>query len=370
MVRDHHERHLASHLFNLAVMVFGAGAVTWMMHQLGWAQFRAVVSGVGATFAIILTLDAAAILCDARALHTFMRPEARMISYWRVVAAQCSGRAVNIVTPFAALGEATKLTMLVIHAPRTRVVSAIVLANLAGLYVSLTVMLIGTPITLLAVDLPHPLKVTLALGLVVLVLLAIALGVLVHRGALSTLTALLHRVGLISATRLERWRDHLHDIDRQLAELYRTRSAGTWKGILWIVASRLVTWTSTMTLIRAVGAAISPQLVVGVLSVGVLISWISSVVPFGLGLADSGNYALFDLLGASGAHGAFVTMLNRVRSAVIALIGFAVMALVHAFDRISLARLHRRRHELHDPHAPPEPGAPGGPPGGPDLPPG
>jgi uncharacterized membrane protein YbhN (UPF0104 family) len=350
---DHHERHLASHVFNLAVMVFGAGALTWMMHQLGWAQLRSVISGVGSTFAIILALDAAAILLDAKALHTFMRPEARMVSYWRVVAAQCSGRAVNIVTPFAALGEATKLTMLVTHAPRARVLSAIVLANLAGLYLSVAVMLIGTPITVLVVDLPHPLKVTVAVGLAILVLLMVALGVLVRRGAASTITAVLRRVRLVSAARLERWQDHLRDIDRHIGELHSARSAGTWKGLLWVLASRLVTWTATMTLIHAVGVTITPRLVIGVLSVGVLISWIASVVPLGLGLADGGNYALFDLLGASGAHGAFVTMLNRVRSLLVALVGFVVMAIVHAINRVSLARLHRRLRKLHDRHDPP-----------------
>lgn len=328
------------------MMVFGTGAVAWVMHELGWAEFREVVSGVGSRFAIILALDATAILLDARALHTFLGPEGRMIAYWRVVAAQCSGRAVNVVTPFAALGEATKLTMLVIHAPRTRVVSAIVLTNLAGLYLSITVMLIGAPITLLLVDLPHPLKVTIALGLAALVGVAIALVVLVHRGAILTLTALLHRLRLISAARLERWRDHLRQVDLQIAELHRSRSTGTWKGILWLAGSRVVTWTATLTLIGAVGVSITPQLVIGVLSVGVLISWISSVVPLGLGLADGGNYALYDLLGASGAHGAFVTMLNRVRSVVIALVGFVVMALVHVLDRISLARRHRKQREL------------------------
>lgn len=352
MATEPHERHLASHLFNLAVMVFGAGALTWMMHELGWAQLRDVVSGVGSSFAIILALDATAVLLDARALHTFMRPEARMVSYWRVVAAQVSGRAVNVVTPFAALGEATKLTMLVNHAPRARVLSAIVLANLAGLYLSVTVMLIGTPITLLLVDLPRSLKLTVAVGLAILVLLMVALGVVIRRGAVSTITAGLHRLRLISAARLERWRDHLRDIDHHIGELHGARSAGTWKGLVWVLVSRLVTWTSTMTLIHAVGAAITPRLVIGVLSVGVLISWIASVVPLGLGLADGGNYALFDLLGASGAHGAFVTMLNRVRSLAIALVGFVVMAIVHVLNRISLVRRHRRLQQLRDHHGP------------------
>lgn len=343
------ERHLASHIFNVAMLVFGAGALTWMMRELGWERFREAVDGIGAAFALIAALDLAAILLDARALHTFMRPEARMVSYWRVVAAQISGRAVNVVTPFGALGEATKLTMLVSHAPRVRVTSAIVLLNLANLYLSVTVMAIGTPITLLLVDLPRPLKLTVAIGLAVVIALMVALGVLVHRGALTTIVAMLRGVRIISAERHDRWRTRMREIDRQISELHDSK-AGTWRGVLWLLASKLVTWTATMVLISAVGVAIAPRLVIGVLSVGVLIQWIASIVPLGLGLADGGNYALFDLLGASGAHGAFVTMLNRVRSALVALAGFAVMAIVHTLDRFALARMRRKLRELREAH--------------------
>lgn len=343
-----HERHLFSHLFNLAMLVFGAGALAWMMHEIGWHEFHTVVSGVGSTFAIILGLDVVAVLLDARALHTFMRPEARMVSYWHVLAAQISGRAVNVVTPFGVFGEATKLTMLVTRAPRARVVSAIALFNLAVLYLSVTVMVIGTPITFLLVDLPPALKLTAVIALAVLVALMVALGVIVHRGALATLSALLERLRLISAARKDDWQRRLRDIDAHIRELHGSRATGTWRGLLWIIASKLVTWTSTMTLISAVGSQITPHLVIGVLSVGVLIQWTASIVPLGLGLADGGNYALFDLLGASGAHGAFVTMLNRVRSLAIACVGLVVMAAVHALNRLALARLHHKLRELRE----------------------
>ena len=312
-----------------------------------------MITGVGSRFAVILGLDLAAVLLDARALHTFMRPEARTISYWRVVGAQVSGRAVNVVTPLSALGEATKLSMLVTHAPRVRVLSAIVLFNLAALYLSVTVMVIGTPITLLLVDLPRALQLTVAAGLAVVIALVVAIGVLIERGATATLIGVLHGVRVISAARRDDWQARLQELDRHLAELHDNRRAGTWRGLLWLVASRLVTWTATLTLISAVGVAITPRLVFGVLSVGVLIAWIASVVPFGLGLADGGNYALYDLLGASGAHGALVTMLNRARSLAVALVGFAVMAVVHTLNRLALARMRARlRNDQAHPRAP------------------
>jgi uncharacterized membrane protein YbhN (UPF0104 family) len=210
------------------------------------------------------------------------------------------------------------------------------------------IMLIGTPITLLLIDLPRSLQITVGVALAVLVPLMVALGVIVHRGALATLTSLLRRLRIISAERLADWHTRLRDVDRHIRELHKDRSAGTWRGILWVIAARLVTWTATMTLIHAIGVAVTPQLVIGVLSVGVLISWVASIVPLGLGLADGGNYALFDLLGASGMHGAFITMLNRGRSAAVALVGFVVMALVHALNRLALMRMRSKLREMRD----------------------
>ncbi len=334
-------QHRASHVFNVVMLVFGAAMLAWVLRGLEWGDLSMAISGVGRRFAIILGLDLAAVLLDARALHAFMRPEARMISYWRVVAAQISGRAVNVVTPLSALGEATKLTMLVSHAPRVRVLSAIVLFNLAALYLSVAVMVIGVPITLLLVELPRALQVTVAIGLAGVIALVIAVGVLIERGATATLTGLLHRARVISRERRDDWQVRLQELDRHLAGLHEP-GAGTWRGVLWVIGSRLVTWTSTFTLIGGVGVTISPRLVAGVLSVGVLIQWIASVVPFGLGVADTGNYALYDLLGASGVHGALVTMLNRARSLSVAAVGFAVMAAVHTLNRLALARMHAR----------------------------
>ena len=148
------ESNRASQIFNLVMFVVGGIALWGMLRSLGWAQFLDLVDNVGWWFAVIIGLDLLALCFDAAALHAFMRPEARMISYIRVLGAQASGRAINVLTPGGGLGEAVKLTMLVSHAPRDRVLSSIVLLNLSMFYISVIVMLIGTPITFLLVDLP------------------------------------------------------------------------------------------------------------------------------------------------------------------------------------------------------------------------
>lgn len=328
-------------MFNVAVLVVGAGALAWMLNRLGWGSVERVFRGVGWWFVLIVAFDVAALACEAAAIHQFMRPEQRMVKYWRVLAAQVSGRAINILTPGGALGEATKVTLLVTHAPRGRVVSSIVLLNLAAFYLSVAILIVGVPVTALLVDLPRELEVAVWIGLAVVVPLVVGLAIVIQRGALKTVLGMARRLGVISAERREAWTARLLEIDRHLRELQSDQSPGTRAGLLLVVAARLCGWSATTLALIAVGVEIHVALLVGVFSVGVLIGWISAIVPFGLGIADGGNYALFGVLGAAGAAGVFVTLLGRARSLTLALIGMLVMAAAHTTSRLEIARRNR-----------------------------
>jgi len=341
-----HERHLTSHIFNIAIMAVGGVALYFMMRKLGWDHFREVLHDVGWWFAVILGLETVALCCDAAALNTFMRPEARMISYWRVLAAQAGGRAINTLTPGGSLGEVAKVSLLVSHAPRDRVLSSIVLLNLANVYLSIVIIIVGTGITLLLVDLPHPIKVLVAIGVAALIALGVGLFMIVRRGTLSTILQGARFARLIKPDRLERWQARLTEIDKHIRELQHNRSAGTWKGLLWVIASKLVNSTTTIVMLHVTGVPLHPSLVIGVLSIGILIAWVSAIVPMGLGLADGGNYALYAALGATGMNGMTMTFVSRARTVSFALIGLVVMAFLHAANRLGLSRMHRKLRAL------------------------
>jgi len=336
----------AARLFNLVVFLAGGAALAWMLRNQSFRELRDHLEGVGSWFALILALELGALACDAAALHAFMRPEARMIPYWRVLGAQASGRAINVLTPGGALGEATKLAMLVQHAPRARVLSSLVLLNLSQVYLSTAVMLLGIPLTLLLVDVPHAMRVTIGIGLAVILPLVIALGVLIHRGAVSTVVATLRRARLVSPERAQRWRARLVEVDRHVRELHRNRSAGTWKGLLWVLASKLLAWAGTILMLGAIGVPLAATLILGVLSIGVLVGWVSNVVPLGLGIGDGSNYVLYDLLGATGPQGLVVAMVGRARTVAVAVLGLGVMAAMSIADKLATARLQKRLRAL------------------------
>jgi hypothetical protein len=76
------ERHLASHIFNLAAMLVGIAALGWMLHSVGVANVEQVLADVGWSFAGIIGLDLVGMACSAAAIHQFMRPEAGARSTW------------------------------------------------------------------------------------------------------------------------------------------------------------------------------------------------------------------------------------------------------------------------------------------------
>jgi uncharacterized membrane protein YbhN (UPF0104 family) len=338
----------AARIFNLVMFVVGGIALWWLLRNQSWDELRGHLASVGGWFALILALELGALLCDAAALHAFMRPEARMIPYWRVLGAQSSGRAINVLTPGGALGEATKLAMLVSHAPRARVLSSIVLLNLSQVYLSIGLMLLGIPVTLLLVDLPPAMRVTVGVGLAVIIPAVIALAVLIHRGAVSTIVELLRWLRLVSPDRAVRWKARLVEVDRHIRELHQNRSAGTWKGLLWVLASKLLSWTGAVLLLAAIGVPLTAAMILGVLSIGVLVTWIASAVPLGLGLADGSSYVLYDLLGATGPQGLVVAMVSRARSLTVAVLGLGVMGAMSLADRFAAARLQRKLRELRE----------------------
>ncbi len=329
-------------IFNLAMMVAGGVALYFLLQHLGWDELVSMLAGAGGWFALVLGLELVSLCMDAAALHAFMRPEARMISYWRVLGAQASGRSLNVLMPGGALGEPTKLMLLSTHAPRSRALSSLVLLSLTMAYISVTVMLIGIPITMLLLDVPQPVKVSVGIGLAIVLPAMIALTVVVRRGAVSTVVGVMQRLRIVKPARAKQWRAKLVDVDRHIRELQTHRSQGTWKGILWVFGSKLVSWTSSMTLISAVGVDLSPSVVIGALSVGMLIGWISQIVPMGLGLQDGGNYALFGILGATGPQGLLVAMLQRARSVSVAILGLCAMAVLTVVNRLAARRIHQK----------------------------
>lgn len=320
----------ASTLFNLVTLLVGTAALILVVHALGWDGLHQAIAGTGAWFVAIAVIDLVSVCCDAFAIHGLL---GRTLSYRKVFAAQASGIAINRLTPGNSLGEPVKVTMLNRDVPTTAAVAAIVMFNLTTMYVGIAAIALGVPLTALLLELTPAASLVAWLGLGVLLLLAAGIALLIRRGAVVTLVAALRRIRVISAARCEAWSARLVELDAQLKSLGDRRNSRLRRGVAGVIGSRICNWAGTVAVIHACGIELTAPLVIAMLSVGILVTWISNVIPLGLGIADGTNYVLYALLGASSAEGLVFTMVNRVRTIVLALMGLTIMAIANALAR-------------------------------------
>jgi uncharacterized membrane protein YbhN (UPF0104 family) len=301
-------------------LVGGAIAVAFVLQHLGWCTLREAVITTGSWFAVVAVIDALAMACDAWAICGFVRHHSE-ISYWRVLVAQATGYAVNRVTPGSSLGEPIKVGLLMADIPRSVAISSIVLYNLATIMVGVVAIAIGT-VALIALGLPGA-EIVIWVSSSVLFIAMIAALVLVRRGLFTTLLSAATFIGLVGAARAAGWRVRFAEIDGQL-RWFGDRAS--WRSLGFVCASRALNWLGTIALVRALGTPLSAPIVIGVTSLGILISWTSNLMPLGLGIADGGTYELYGVLGASPEAGLAFAMVNRARGCLLALVGLAIYA--------------------------------------------
>jgi len=321
-------------VFHAVIIVIGLAAFALLVRQLGWDGLRNAIVGTGWWFLVIAALDFCCLLCDAGASYSFVRPHAE-VSYWRVFAAQASGVAINRLTPANSMGEAVKVTMLAEHVPTSSAVSAIVMFNLATITIAISAIVLGVPLTLLLLDLPGSTQLVVWIATAMLVGVAITLLVVARRGAIGTLIRGAERARLVSATRAEAWRARIKEIDVHIQQFGRP---GMRRGIWFVVMSRTFNWIGTVVVMIAAAVPLTAPLVIANLSLGILITFLSNVIPFGLGLADGTNYALYGALGSTGATGLIYTMITRARTLVLAAMGLVVMLIANLTARAALRR--------------------------------
>jgi uncharacterized protein (TIRG00374 family) len=311
-------------------LVVGLAAFALMANKLGWSGLTRVLVETGWWFLVIAAIDVGSALCDGAAIKALASEHAR-VPYARCVAAQLAGIAINRLTPGNALGEPIKIGILVERMPRDSAVSTILMFDAGATIIAIIAIVLGSLVTLAVVDLPGDLAIAAWIGAGVLVLFLIGVFVIIRKGPARLGIGALRRVRLISAARCARWKRGTAHIDEMVRELGTTRSSRI--GLLCLFGARSLNWIGTIVMLYAAGLPLSATMVVGVLSVGLLITQVSHIVPLGLGLADGGNYLLYRALGAPGFAGLDFTMVYRARTCLLSAIGLTVLAITTFRDR-------------------------------------
>lgn len=289
---------------------------------------------IGPGFIVILLIEAVVTLCDSAALSGFLGHHGRRPSFFTVVRAQVTGRAVNAVTPLGSLGEAAKATALMTATSSQRAIAAVIRYNLASAGVKLTTIGIGAPLCGWLLDVPHGLRIALLVGGGTALLL-IALGMwVIHRGLLATLVTTVRGSRIISPARAAAWRKKLAPIDQQLRPPKHGPRFARWYPTGWIVASRVLSITSAWCVLAFSGHIASIGTMAAVATAGQMIGIAASIVPMGLGIGEGGTAALFAALGEAPTLGVVMILGSRITTLAYAAIGLVLLLSASAADTL------------------------------------
>lgn len=313
------------------VWIVGPHVIAEHLREIGWF------------FVLILATDVASSVCDGTAVY-YMAQGPGAPTWRECIVAQLAGRGVNAVTPGGNLGEPLKVGLLSQRCSPRRIVAAVMYVGLMLFVISWGVIAVGTVVTAFWFQMPTSAQIALLVGALVAVAITVTVIVLMKRGMLSTLTSALARLHIISRARREKWRKTLEEVDARLRgqDVARRRQA-----LVFLALSQTLQKSLAFLVVYAAGYTLSPGQFLALVSAGVLLGWISTLIPMGLGISESGHVALFGLIGAPASLGLALALARRVNQVVFAAIGFVVLTA----DRLG-SRLHGRVRTRWSTHVP------------------
>lgn len=321
---------------SLVIALIAFGVTIW---SVGLDALLGHIAKIGWWFVAIIAVEGVVTCLDAAAIHSVAREKGQP-GYTQVLFAQIAGRAVNLVTPASTLGEATKASILTGSMGTSRAVSAVLYVALVSGVFQLAVIAVGAPLTALLLPLPFGLRLGLIATAVIAAAIAITIAILVRRGMLASLVALGGRLRLVSRRKRTAWRERLAKIDERLSG---AKGDGRGRAIAYVIGSKFLTWANIWLILAATGYYASVGEIAALLSAGVVIGWVSTIVPLGVGVTESGNYALFRALGAPPAVGVALAVVRRIVQLVFAAIGFALLGVWRASEATRRRIQGRRR---------------------------
>lgn len=315
-------------------LVIGAVALVVMTWFVGVDAILGHLRNIGWAFLVLCAMEILTSICDATAVF-FMSHGPGQPTWRHTVVAQFAGRGVNAVTPGGNLGEALKVGLLSQRCSPRRIVAAVMYVNLIAVVISFAVIGIGSAATAFLFDVPDGGAIALCIGGAIGIAISISIVVLIRRGMLTTLSNALARARIISRQRRESWNQLLDEVDARLRG--SDDGAHRRKAITFIVISQCLQKSLTYVTVLLAGYALSAGQLLALLSAGVLLGWISTIIPMGLGISEGGNVALFSVIGAPPSLGLALAFTRRVNQIVFAVMGFAVLTA----DRVA-SRVHGR----------------------------
>jgi hypothetical protein len=311
----------------LAFLLVGLGALTWMVYRLGPETLLDGIVAIGFGFVFTCSAHLGALLLDSVTLRACAGRD-DVPPYLHFARASIAGHGINESTPFGKLGEVTKYTLLREKLPADRAAGALVAENICMFVVNCGLIALGAPIAFFVFDTRGAFAAMFWVASGVF-LLAGAVGLLIlNKGLGRWPFVLIRHAGLgrfrPSKARVEKWRTGWRKVEKAWQA---TRDDKKAREAAWLsaIASRMCNVLETALILYFLGG--ERIIAAAVLSLGSsqLVGWLFSFVPMGAGTAEGGAYMVFSAAGLSPQIGVLVEIGRKLRRVVFITLGILVL---------------------------------------------
>jgi uncharacterized protein (TIRG00374 family) len=243
--------------------------------------------------------------------------------FWRLFKTKLSGEAIGNVSPASHIGsELAKAYMLRRRMSVTKGLPSVVVNKTIEVVSGLVFAFTGT---LLAFQV-FPIEPEIRTGLLAaLAVTGAGIGIAVARQRRNTFGWLLDLLKRLKITFLEKRREKIQEIDRNIAAFYRQNPKGFLISLGFHVLSWFLGAFEVYYILGILGKPLTFSTAYLLTSLSMIINTAFFFIPSGVGVFEGGHVFLFHLLGLDSGLGLAVGLLRRIRKVFWVVVGFLVL---------------------------------------------
>jgi len=304
-------------------LIAGLALLAWQVERAGWNNIRDGFVAVGWGFLGILALSGLRFVVRAQAWRTLMGPG---VGLGRVTRAVVAGDAVGNLTPLRLLAsEPTKAVLLGTGVVTSRALAALVAENVFYSASVAFVIALGAGAMLVAFALPDEVRwlgwASLAL---MAILLAILFGIIWRRPIV--VSRLLGLVPGLGRDRIESLVARVRDFETTTYEFVGGHPARTAVVVALELLFHALSFCETYLTLWLLTRQSLPLAAFVLDTVNRIVNVVFIMVPFRVGVAETGNGLVADAIGVGQPIGVTMALVTKIRVLVWAVVGLALLS--------------------------------------------
>ncbi len=312
-------------LVHALLLIAGLGVFVALVHHVGAANLFEDLRRFGRAILGVIAFELLIDACNTAAWR-FTLPLRSPIGFGLLYWVRQAGVAINQITPTATVGGEVVKTVLL--RPRLRpaaTAASLVAARMSYALGQTVLVLLGLSAIFAHTHHTPDLSRAIAMAVVGTAGGVLAFVWLQGRGIFTKLADAIARLGIARHT-VERLRDAVSTLDRQLATFYRERPGAFVASVGWHVVGQLVGLLQLAFILTALGTPTPLATCLAIEAFALVLDSAAFLVPGRVGVQEAGRVLVFTTFGLSATTGLAVAVIVRLNQLAVVAIGLAAYA--------------------------------------------